>query len=674
MQLLKFVPIKLTLFLVAGIIAGHYLNATIFIPLLATILLLVLLGVFVKIKKTTTSIYFGITALLLMFAIGFLAITMANPKNNSNHYSKYTTTQAQKISLKIIEVLKPTRFSTRYIAKVKRVGNTITSGDLIINLALDTTKLPLKVDDELVVFEKLSPIHSPLNPHQFNYKKYVEGLGIYHQINLNTTAYILTKNPSKTFYGIAASWRTQIISNLKEENFGTEELSIIQALLLGQRNDISEETYTNYKNAGAIHILAVSGLHIGILLLLLQFLLQPLEQIPFGKTIKLTLIVVLLWTFAFLAGLSASIVRAVTMFTFLAYSQYLNRAANTFNILALSMFFILLFKPSYLFQVGFQMSYAAVFAIIWIYPMLQRFWFPKHIVIRKIWQLSSVSIAAQLGVLPISLFYFHQFPGLFFISNLLIIPCLGLILVGGIIVVTLSLFHILPSFITKIYNVIIEFMNTIIERIAAQEAFLFKDISFDSMQLVLVYILILFLVQFSNKPSFKKGLTFLLLLIALQTWSFYSYYTASKKEVALVFHQSRNSALLVQKGTTLHLLSTKAQLLEKHIINYKITERTNSIIQSTLRNSYTIGEKKLYILDSLAIYPPKNTKTTYLLITQSPKINLERFLDSIKPQFVIADGSNYKSDITRWKATCAKKKLPFHYTGEKGAYYFNMND
>ena len=137
------------------------------------------------------------------------------------------------------------------------------------------------------------------------------------------------------------------------------------------------------------------------------------------------------------------------MFSFVAYALYLNRPSNTFNILALSMFFILLlFNPMLLFQVGFQMSYAAVFAIVWVYPMLQRSWYPKNKIIRKIWQLLSVSIAAQLGVLPISLFYFHQFPGLFFISNLLVVPFLGILLAGGILVLVLGFQTPYPIFLS----------------------------------------------------------------------------------------------------------------------------------------------------------------------------------------------------------------------------------
>ena len=156
------------------------------------------------------------------------------------------------------------------------------------------------------MFAPKDEIKSPLNPYQFNYKNYLEIQGIYHQLNLNANNHIVLENSSRTFKGYAASLRQNIITKLEQANFGNAELGIIQALFLGQRDTISKETYTDYKNAGAVHILAVSGLHIGILLLFLEFMLRPMELLPNGKTFKLVAIVLLLWGFAFLAGLSAS--------------------------------------------------------------------------------------------------------------------------------------------------------------------------------------------------------------------------------------------------------------------------------------------------------------------------------------------------------------------------------
>lgn len=669
MQLLKFVPIKLTLFLIAGIVVGNYFKLPLPIAISFVVLGFITLLLF-KIKQVSKSIYFGITALFLMFCIGVLAITIANPRNFDAHYTNNISNQPREVHIKITEILKPTSYSKKYIGEVLSVDKKQSKGNLLLNINNDTTFVDFKIDDEIITFKKFDYLTPPLNPHQFNYKEYLEGLGVYSQITIDPSEFVKLPDANTTIYGIASNLRFKIIESLKKQNFGDDELAVIQALLLGQRNNLSETTYTDYKNAGAVHILALSGLHIGILLYILQFLLQPIERFKGGKKIKLILIVLLLWSFALLAGLSASIVRAVTMFSFVAYAQYLNRPTNTFNIIALSLFFILLINPTYLFQVGFQMSYAAVFAIVWVYPMLQRIWYPENFILKKAWQLLSVSVAAQLGVLPISLFYFHQFPSLFFVSNLIIIPFLGLILGYGIFVIILSLSNISINFITETYNDIIHLMNAIIKWIAKQEAFIFKDISFDAVQLFLVYVAIILLIITFQKVKFRRTVACLISLILMQTWSLFNYYKGSNKEALYILHKSKNTALLHHKGTELHLLSNTAESFSTITKTYATEERSETILIDSLKNSYTYKLSDLYIVDSTTVYP--FIKQMNIILTQSPKINLDILIDSIQPKMIIADGSNYKSDVLRWKETCEKRKLPFHYTGEKGAYYFDL--
>jgi competence protein ComEC len=611
------------------------------------------------------------TVALTAVFIGIVAVSATDSKNRPDHYSHTDFTGGRTWRVKVHEVLKSTTYSDRYIAQVIALGKSKKSGEILLSLSSDAAAERFKVDDELIVYTNISPINAPLNPHQFDYRDYMKSLGIAHRMRLSAENFVMVKNPERSVYGMAAMARHRIIGKLREADFGKEELGIIQALLLGRRNDISSETYDNYKNAGAVHILAVSGLHIGILLLLLQFLLRPLERWPRGKTIKLVLIVALLWGFAFLAGLSASVVRAVTMFSFVAYALFLNRPGNTFNILALSMFFILLaINPLLLFQVGFQMSYAAVFAIVWIYPLLQGFWNPKNRIVRYFWQLLSVSIAAQVGVLPISLFYFHQFPGLFFISNLLIVPALGLILGMGILVIFLALLNRLPEFLVSIYDTLIGCMNHIIGWVAHQEAFVFRNISFDGVQLVLAYAILFCLVLFLSGPNFKKAVALALTVIGFQLWLFHTSIQTYQKEALFVAHQTRNSVLMHQQGSHLSAFAQDTHRLERITADYRIAERIASIGYPSLQNTYRWRDKSVLVIDSLGIYPKKPSHTDYLLLTGSPQLNLERLIDSIHPKIIIADGSNYRSYVARWEETSQNQGLPFHYTGEKGAYYF----
>ncbi|TDT43804.1 competence protein ComEC [Maribacter spongiicola] len=669
MKLLAFIPIKLTLLLILGILIGYFFSFNLLhILLFTTFLFLLLAGIFLF-EKNTKSILFGTIAALTFVSLGVYSYTAAQPINYSSHYSNRQNNNNELWTLKIKEVLKPNQFSTRYFASVKSIGNRQVTGTILLTIPIDSVKLNLAIDNEFVTYTEAKAISPPLNPHQFNYKKYLENLGVYHSMRIKHDGLVKIKSSQTTLLGIAASARNHIIKKLDQENFGADELSVIQALLLGQRSDISEETYTNYQKAGAVHILAVSGLHIGILLLVIQFLLSPLKNIPNGRTLILILSVLSLWTFAFIAGLSASIIRATTMFTFVAYALSLNRPSNTFNILALSILFILLFiNPNLLFQVGFQMSYAAVFAILWIFPLLKQLWFPKNKVVRYFWQLLCVSIAAQLGVLPISLYYFHQFPGLFFISNLVIVPALGLILGMGILVIALSLLNWLPSPLVWFYNEIIGLMNSLIAWVAKQENFIFSAISFDFIQLLLSILVLIMGIEFCTKFNYKRIVFFLLSILCFQGYTIYQEYEAQNKSEVLVLHQTRKSLIFNRSGDNLSILTNSNNTPNYLISEYKTAERIDSVRYDSLKNSYAFEDELLLIIDSTGIYP--KFASHKILLTQSPKINLDRLLNSINPKVIIADGSNYKSYIDRWKATCIKNKIPFHYTGEKGAYYF----
>ncbi|NVN17505.1 DUF4131 domain-containing protein [Muricauda sp. HICW] len=662
--------IKLTIWLMMGIVIGFHFEIAPLLPLTIMLVFLPVAYLLGKRQQREGFPFFEVLIVLTTISLGILVVGLSLGRGMSSHYSTKNL-EAQGIwRLKVEEVLKPNDFSQSYITRVVAVGDTRASGKLLLNLTLDSVAKPLKVDDELLSLTNPEAIRPPLNPHQFDYQDYLQKQGIQHQIRTNHRS-IIVKQGSKTLFGMASNFREHIILKLKQKNFGDEELGVIQALILGKRDDISEGTYNNYKNAGAVHILAVSGLHVGIILFLLEFLLSPLERLPKGKTIKLIFVVLLLWSYAFVAGLSPSIVRAVTMFSFVAYSLYLNRPTNSFNIIALSMLFILLVKPLFLFQVGFQMSYAAVFAIVWVYPQLQKFWFPDNIVVRKAWQLLSVSVAAQLGVLPISLFYFHQFPALFFVSNLIVLPFLGLILGFGILVIALAMTDFLPKFLAEGFNWVIHLMNSIVGWVARQEGFIIRNIPFDSVQMIVGYAVIIALVVFLSRPRWKSALFFFGGLIIFQSWTIWNQVQVYQTETIILAHKTRNTIVLHQLGSSVTIITSDASNIGNIVNDYEVAERIKNLDTIQLKNSYELDDKRLIVVDSSAIIPLQKNPD-YLLLTQSTKINLERLIDSIGPKKIFADGSSYPSVISKWKTTCMEKEIPFHYTGEKGCYVFKF--
>jgi competence protein ComEC len=370
--------------------------------------------------------------------------------------------------------------------------------------------------------------------------------------------------------------------------------------------------------------------------------------------------------------MSASVVRAVTMFSAVAIGMLVNRPTNVYNTLVISMFFLLLFNPYFLFEVGFQLSYLAVFSIVWIQPMIYSIWKPKWKVIDYFWQLLTVSIAAQFGVIPLSLYYFHQFPGLFFISNLVIIPVLGTILIGGIVVIILALINMLPSFIAKAYYYLIYTMNYVVDWVAQQEDFLIKNIPFSLLMVILSYLLIVMGIRLIERRSFKRLTGLLGALILLFSVLIYQKYERQSTDELIVFNKSRFSIIGNRVGnnlTVLHTLDSATYTKDNTVNQYDLGSGNLKIsYKESISNILNFKHRKLLVIDSLGVYDVNGYMPEIVIIQQSPKINFERMIDLLQPTMIIADASNYKSYVMRWEKTCLKKSTPFHYTNKKGAY------
>lgn len=672
MKLLNFTIIKLTFCLIIGICIAHYFKLNFSIAIYLSLGLMAILFFYYLILrgKHKKQPLFGLISYLCMISLGINAYNFQNDKIHQSHYSNLDFDDSIELKFKIKERLKPDLYNNKYIVSLISANKREASGQLLINIRKDSISNTLPVDAVIYTKSDLKDIQKPLNPHQFDYSKYLELKQVYSQIYLQHNQFLVLSDQPNTVYGYADLFRTTINKKLIDAGFKDDVLSIINALLLGQRQTIDKSIYNNYVNSGTIHILAVSGLHVGILLLILNFIFRPLLLLKYGHVLRPVIIISILWLFAVVAGLSPSVTRAVTMFSVISFAMHLKRPANIYNTLAISAFFILLVKPTFLFEVGFQMSYLAVLGIVSIQPILYKLWQPKYWILDKPWQIFTVTLAAQAGVLPISLFYFHQFPGLFFISNLVVIPFLGLILGLGLFVIVMALVGFLPKSIVEIYSLIIEWLNGFIAWVAQFEDFLLRDIPFTLIQVLITYILIISAVQLYKLKTYKWLAICLVSIIALQgTYLFNKFH--NQNESLIVFNKSRFSVIGFKRKDRLevhHNLDASKLNNDNIIKNYKVGELINSVAQSKLHDIYQFKNKRLLIIDSLGIYKNLSFRPDFILLRDSPKVNLERVIDSIKPQQIIADASNYKSYVKHWKTTCRNKKIPFHYTNEKGAF------
>lgn len=675
MKVLKFPLIKITFCFILGILFAQMSKPTF---LLTLILLLICSSITLIInllsnKKTVYKSLFGIFCLITSFFIGSFTLVLNNDKLNSSHYLKDLKSVENEYSAEIIikEKLKNTINNDRYVAKIIELNSHKSYGKIILNIRKDSLMPTLEMGSHLKVAGSFYKNRKPNNPDQFDYGKYLENQQIYAQVYADASKIKIGSQVDRTISYYASKLRNRIIYNLEKNNFNKSELNVVVALILGQQQDISQETIKDYQYAGAIHVLSVSGLHVGCILLFITFLLKPIPNNKKGSIIKLIIVIASLWMFGILAGLAPSVVRSVTMFSFVAIGMFLRRSVNIYHTLVVSALLILLFQPSFLFDIGFQLSYIALFFIVWLQPLLTSIWTPKYKVVNYFWEIITVSFAAQIGTLPLSIYYFHQFPGLFFVTNIVILPMLSLILGIGVVVMILASVNVVWYPMMKLLEYSIWFLNKIIAWVASFEDFIFKDIPLNSYMLWSSYLLIFGLVIYSKKPTFNKLTLSLSALILVQIISIQAKYSSQNKEEFIVFNKKKSTIITERKGDKVTLYSNDSILkttddnlvLKSYLVaNYCKIEKKKS-----LSNLYYFKDKKILLMDSSAVYLA-NEKPDVLVITNSPKVNLERIFKQWKPRQVVVDAANFKSYIKVWKATCSKEKIPFHDTTEKGFY------
>ena len=469
MKLVNIPFIIITISLLFGILIGYHLdiNSTLVLFFLAVSLTCLIISWFTTKKMFRKRSLFSSFTISTFLLFGITLIKIHNPKIYPEHYTNnfsledlYQTPKGVKFY--ITERLKSSSFYEKYIVTLKLLNGKKCKGKLLLQIPKkDLFDLP-KIGDLYITYSNIEPIPRPLNPYQYNYASYLNHQGIFHKIAVTPDKLTRTNVHQWSLQGIASEIRAHINQKLCIYELNMEQLSIINALFLGQRQDIDPKVLSYYKNAGVLHILAVSGLHVGILMMLLNFLLKPLDYFrKKTKVLKIVIILVNLWLFALITGMSPSILRATTMFSFITIALHYRSKTSIYNALFISMFLLLCFNPQIIFSIGFQLSYIAVFSIVWIQPSLAKFYQPKFFIDKKLWEVFTVTISAQMGLLPLTLFHFHQFPILFFITNLMILPFLGFILGFGILIIILSQLDFLENWLVKIFGSCIDYMNYI---------------------------------------------------------------------------------------------------------------------------------------------------------------------------------------------------------------------
>lgn len=677
MKVFDFPLAKITIWFIAGILLFYYIRVSIPFCILAFATgIIAFFTFFLLSKRNKKSIpIFGIATYFISFFIGGFTLLLHTESFQKTNYTNCQKAfeSAQNITFTLREKLKSNSYSDRYTALINSIDNENYSGKIIVNISKDSLK-PLIIGNILKVETKLIANAPSKNPNQFDYSKYLSDRQIFAQIYVDKSQISINKKIKKDIWYYSNCLHQRIIGNLKKAHFNDAEMNVALALILGQQQEISAEIIQDYQYSGATHVLSVSGLHVGFIMLFINFILKPISNTRKGSFIKLSCVILSLALFAVISGLSPSVLRSVVMFSFVATGNHLRRGGNIYHTLLVSIFLILLFEPYFLFDVGFQLSYIALFFIIWLQPLLNKIWTPKTKFLTHIWNALTVSFAAQIGAFPLCLYYFHQFPGLFFVTNIAIIPVLAFIMIAGIIVMILAIFITPPEIIVSIFEKSIYLLNYIIHSVASFKSFVILDISFNFYYLISFYLLIITAIIWFLKPSFNKLILALISIILVQISFIYTKKEIQNQNEFIVYNAKKKTIISTRNAQKMKVFTNDELLLngsKNYTLNsYLVGNYSHLESVKKVENLLFYNGRKIFILDSMGIYK-NEIQPDILILIQSPKINMDRVLETLHPKIVIADASNSISIQKRWKTTCSKKKIPFHAIAEKGFYKIN---
>lgn len=678
MNRLNLIPlVRLVIPLIIGIASGIWFNVSIAaIPFVILAFLLLTIIVIVHISKKGKALFGTSTAVLLVF-IGIKLVEINTIANKPYYLKKIVAEDKYELVATIAEppqIKAKSVKTTLALSSIKVEEKWLScDGKIMAYFALDSSANKLTYGSTVHFKSELKEIEAPKNPGQFDYKYYLQNKGIYHQCYLNSNSYeILKETNGNVVYDWANKARKTLISQLKQSGLSGRQLAVASALLLGYDDDIDNELLQGFSASGTMHILSVSGMHAGLVYLLFTWLLQFLGESLWARIFRVTIIITALWAYALLTGFSAPVIRAAVMFSFLSIGLSLNRYTNPINILAGSCLLMLVINPLLLADVGFQLSYLAVLGISLLYSPIYNLWESKNWLLDNIWQITAMSLVAQLATFPLGLFYFHQFPNYFIISNLLIIPLSTIIIFGGIVLLALSFIQPIASILGYILNKLIVLLNWLVIQNKNLPYATTPNVNFSQLETFIIYIVIAVLgvaCYYKKKKWLFAGLALLIVFFANRI---YLTNQVLHQQKLVVYNTSKSTAVEVISGNTSILYTDSLSMpgTRNYAFNlagsswyYSIDERNAILLKNSL---IEYGNLKIAILTKNTDLP-SITNVNYLVIANTPLLDFEA-IKKLNPNMVIFSNNNKRSKVEYWQHECIKRGIPHYNLAAENAF------
>lgn len=693
--------IRLLLPLVAGILLQWYVPLPRFILLLAgagsfiAVLAFFFLPFFQRYKLSFVS---GLAISFLFIAVGAWLTWQQDIRHNSRWFGhSYTPGTGLVVTLEepLVEKAKSLKAKASVSYLVKEEGFVPAKGTIIIyfrkeppdSSSRSDTAGPLRnlgYGSQLILKKPLQEIKNSGNPGGFDYTRYSFFQGITHQVYIKAGEFeILDSRKEKKAVSLVYATRERVLTVLRNYIPGDKELGLAEALLIGYKDDLDKSLVQSYSNTGVVHIIAISGLHLGLIYWLLVTLFRPLQKRKKWKWLPPLLIITGLWAFSLLAGAQPSVLRSALMFTCIVAGESITRKTNIYNTLALSAFLLLCYNPYWLWDVGFQLSYAAVLSIVIFLKPIYNWLYFKNKLVDFIWKLNAITLAAQVLTVPLSIYHFHQFPNYFLLTNLVAVPLSSLILMGEILLCTVAFIPLFATWIGQALGWLIRLMNSYIERIASLRFSLWDGLQITTSQTILLIVFIAGLSYWlieRSKPGLKAGLIALLGFVVLRSYSFIQ---TGRQQKIIVYNVPQKTAIDFIDGHGYYFTGDAAVQQDDFTRNFHLkpsrilyrmrpASQPGQLLISDQYISYH-DKRILWLQEPLSFREPATQPAIDLLIlSQNPRIYLRDWAALLTIKQVVVDGSVPAWKARYWKRDCDSLGIPCHDVNTQGAFVMNL--
>lgn len=560
-------------------------------------------------------------------------------------------------------------------------------GKILLYFSKDSLPPRLGYGDRIIIHKNLQRIKNSGNPGAFNYEQYAAFQQTFHNVFLKEPDWLLLQGKDANgFKQFLFRARENILSVLRvHANPGKDELGIAEALLIGYTNDLDKDLVQAYSNTGVVHIIAISGMHLALIYVMLVWLFAHLPLVKRSKVVQVILILACLWLFSLLTGAAASVLRSAVMFTFITIGKNFVKQSSIYNSLAASAFVLLCYNPYFLWDVGFQLSYLALIGIIIFQKPIRNLVYIKNKFANMIWELASVSFAAQVLTFPVCIYYFHQFPLLFLLANIIVVPLSSVILYVEIFLLALSWIPFVASWLGKVTSWLVWLMNEVITRINKLPFAVWDMIPAGIFSTIVLYAIVIGISSWLlNKSKLSFQFTLIASLIFVLQYALGIWQQQSQQKL-IVYNVPQHKAIDMISGNDYQFTGDSILLEDGALQNFhlkparvalQLTNKKDSLKDVYRQGMFCVFHNKRIMFIDRAVHfesAQQRINVDMIVVSKNPKLYIPQLVKVFDCKQFIFDGSNSLWKIAKWQKDCEALNLQCYAVPEKGAFVFELH-